>query len=204
MGLGQASESVGIAASVETAKPKRRALLICNGQVPRCNFNLPGVAKDAENLTRVLSNTERMGFDVTRLLDEGLLTVRRAISKACFQSGQEDTLLIYFSGSGFCDENGALHLTVADSDREYLTATCLDTEFFLTQMRQSQCRRFVLVVDSCYSGAFFNNNRGIPDGMVAITSCGPEEMSRDTPEGGPFTQTLIHALTSGKADRNNA
>jgi hypothetical protein len=182
---------------------RRRALLICNGKYKNPNLNLPGVAKDARNLTKVFGDPERLGFEVTCLLDKGLLTVRRAIAQACAESGLDDTLLIYYSGSSGCDHHGSLQMQVADSDRDYPMATCLESEFMLSQMRHSQCRRFLLIVDSCRSGAFFRNNRGIPDGMVALTSCSADEVAADTPEGGAFTQSLLRALAAPITDHNH-
>ena len=175
---------------------RRRALLICNGTIEDLNLRLAGVARDAESLTRILGDKERAGFEVTCLLDQGLLTVRKAIAKACSESGKDDTLLIYYSGSSTCDTHGELLIPVADSDHESLMATCIEPDFILSQMRRSDCRRFVLVIDGCCSGAFFRNNRGIPDGLIALTSCSADEIATDTAEGGAFTQSFIRAITT--------
>lgn len=181
---------------------KRRALLICNGQFQYLRMRLPGVQKDAEHLSHALGDAHRSGFEVTCLLDKGLLDVRKAIAEACAVSEADDTLLIYYSGTSVFD-GGELLLPVADSDPTCLMATSIEAEFILAQMRRSKCRRFVLIVDGCHSGGFFRNNRGIPDGMVAITSCSVDETSIDTPEGGAFTQSLLRALTDPKADRDH-
>jgi hypothetical protein len=66
-------------------------------------------------------------------------------------------------------------------------------------MRRSRCARFVLIIDGCYSGGFFVGNRGVPDGMIAITSCSASELSMDTPEGGAFTQSFIRAMSQSHA-----
>jgi hypothetical protein len=187
----------------EPAPSRRRAVLICNGSFQYMDHRLPGVAKDAEHLTRALEEPVRAGFEVTCLLDKGLLAVRRAIGEACALAGPDDTLLIYYSGTSLLDSQGMLQLPVFDSDPSYLTATCVESEFILAQMRQSRCQRFALIIDGCHSGAFFRNNRGIPDGLVALTSCSADETSMDTPDGGAFTQSLLKALTDPTADRNN-
>lgn len=194
---------------VETAPPprlspesKRRALLICNGKFQYLKMYLPGVEKDAEQLSHALGDAHRSGFEVTCLSDNGLLEVRKAIAEACASSEADDTLLIYYSGTSVFD-GGELLLPVADSDPTCLMATSIEAEFILSQMRRSRCRRFVLIVDGCHSGGFFRNNRGIPDGMVAITSCSVDELSHDTPEGGAFTQSLLRALADPKADRDH-
>ena len=182
---------------------RRRALLICNGSFKYLDLELPGVAKDATNLSRALGDPEQAAFEVTCLLDEGLWAVRKAIAKTCDESGPDDTLLMYYSGTSICDAKGELMMPVADSDGNYMFATCIESDFMLSQMRLSKCRRFVLLIDGCHSGAFFRNNRGIPDGMVALTSCSADEFAVDTAEGGAFTQSLIRALGSPEADADH-
>lgn len=181
---------------------KRRALLIANGKFQFFDHQLPGTEKDAKNLAAALSSPERSGFEVTALVNEGFYAVRLAIARACTSSGPEDTLLFYYSGTSVLDGQGQLMLPVFDSSPDFLNATSIESEFILSQMRQSACQRFVLIIDGCHSGAFFHNNRGIPDGLVAMTSCSPDEFSYDTPDGGAFTQSLLRALTDPAADRD--
>jgi len=181
--------------------PQRRALLICNGTFTERGFpNLPGVKKDFDAMSRVLGDGGIGGFEVTALLDQPLLAVRKAIAMACRQSGADDTLLIYYSGYSFCGDDHSLYLPVADSDQEFPDATAVDAEFVLSQIRQSACHRVVLLVDGCHSGAFFNNNRGIPDGLFAITACAADQFTVGTPEGGAFTRALVEGLEGPATD----
>ena len=180
---------------------RRRALLICNGTFRDLGLpKLEGVRKDYRAMSRVLGDPEIGGFEVTALLDKPLLAVRKAIAVACRETGAEDTLLIYYSGYSFCGSDDSLYLPVADSDKEYPDATAVDAEFILSRIRQSRCRRVVLLVDGCHSGAFFNNNRGIPDGLFAITACAADQMTVDTPKGGAFTRALVEGLESPATD----
>ena len=180
---------------------RRLALLICNGRFPNIpEFQLSGPAKDAELLTTVLSDSETCQFNVTSLVDRGLLEVRREIARICAEATEHDTLLIYYSGNSFPGEDRSLYLLVADSDRDYPHATALDAEFILSQLRGSRCRQILLIVDGCHAGAFFNNNRGIPSGLYAITSCGADELCGDTPQGGAFSLAVCAGLRDAAAD----
>jgi hypothetical protein len=178
----------------------RSALLICNGSFPAISQQLDGPAKDAKLLDTVLSDKERCKFSVLALVDKGLLEVRREIAKICASASKNDTLFIYYSGMGIIGQEGSLHLLVYDSERDYPLATALDAEFILSQLRGSKCRSIVLIIDGCFSGAFFANNRGIPDGLYAITSCGATEYCMDTPEGGAFSIALCAGLRDAAAD----
>jgi hypothetical protein len=183
-------------------KPGQRlALLICNGIFPKIEgFALAGVAKDAKQVEAALSNPETCRFAVRSLVDRGLLEVRREIARICRETTVNDTLLIYYSGGHRKEDDGSLYLLVNDSESEFLGATALDAEFILSQLRGSACRKIVLLVDTCNAGALFNNNRGIPDGLYAITSCGADEVCADTAEGGAFSLALCAGLQSLSAD----
>jgi hypothetical protein len=180
---------------------RRLALVICNGKFSKIpGIQLSGPSKDAILLESILSDPDICRFSVTVLVDRGLLEVRREIARICSEAGEEDTLLIYYSGNGLVGEDGCLYLVVDDSENDYLYATALDAEFILSQLRRSKCRKIVLLVDSCHAGAFFNNNRGIPNGLYAITSCGADEYCSDTPEGGAFTMAVCAGLRHSAAD----
>ena len=183
------------------AEGRRRAIVICNARyddpaLPR----IPGAIADHDAVTRVLQGPAA-GFEVTPLLDEGLLGVRLAIARVCREVEPDDTLLFYYSGGSFVGD-GALHLPVKDSRGDYPAATMLEPEFVLREMRASRCRRIVILVDGCHSGAFFQHNRGIPDGLFAITACGADQITPDTPDGGLFTRAVLEALEGADTDRD--
>jgi hypothetical protein len=156
--------------------------------------------KDAEKFGAALSDPETCNFTVQTLVDRGLLEVRHQIARVCAQARMQDTLLIYYSGTGLRSEGGSLCLLVADSERDYPDATALDSDFILSQLRRSPCKQIVLLIDSCYAGAFFAQNRGVPNGLYAVTSCGADEMCADLEDGGAFTLAMCAALKCGAAD----
>lgn len=184
----------------DAAPARRVALVVCNGSFAKIAWSLPGPAKDAALLERVLADPAVGGFEVTPLVDQGLLDVRREIARVCAQAGPQDTVLIYYSGNGFKGTDGDFYLTVADSEPDFVEATGIEAEYVLSNLRRSKSRKNVLVVDACHAGAFFDRNRGIPDGLYAITSCGADEACGDTPDGGMFTQALVEGLRTAAAD----
>jgi hypothetical protein len=185
--------------------PRRIALLIGNARVRNSDgkgyaLNLPGVDKDLAALGEVLGDREYGGFEIVRRMGPALIEVRREIARVADGLRPEDTLLIYYSGTSTVGRDQLLYLPVSDSDVDFLEATCLDSEYVLSVLRRCNSRRQVLVIDGCHSGAFFVNNRGIPDGFCAITACGADQFSYGDAEGGFFTRLLVEGLRGATAD----
>src|ERR1017187_9072965 len=152
--------SINIANSTESpnrlgsdGSVRRTALLICNGSFSKVpEFQLVGPIKDAKNLGVTLADSEVCQFTVDVLVDKCLVEVRHHIARVCREAGENDTLLIYYSGNGMKGEGGSLCLLVADSEREYPDATALDADFILSELRRSRCRKPVLLIDVCHAG----------------------------------------------------
>ena len=89
-----------------------------------------------------------------------------------------------------------------DSERQYADATCLKSEYILSQFRKSRCRNFILIVDACHSAAFFNNVGGLPKGLVALTSCDEDEQAKETKDGGMFSNIILKGIRSEYIDAN--
>jgi len=185
--------------------PQRIALLIGNARVRNSDgkgyaLALPGIDKDLAGLREVLGDRESGGFEIVSLMGPSLIEVRREIARVADGLRPEDTLLIYYSGTSTLGRDQLLYLPVSDSDVNFLEATCLDSEYVLSVLRRCNSRRQVLLMDGCHSGAFFVNNRGIPDGFCAITACGADQFSYGDAEGGFFTRLLVEGLRGATAD----
>lgn len=186
-------------------EPRRIALLIGNprvgdGRGGASVIETMGIDRDLAAMKEVLGDKEYGGFEIVRLLGPTLIKVRKEIARLASGLAAEDTLLIYYSGTSFVGADRQLYLPVKDSDIDYLTATCLDSEFVLSCLRDCGSRHQVMLIDGCHSGAFFVNNRGIPDGFCAITACGPAELTYCDAQGGFFTRLLVDGLRGAKAD----
>ena len=184
---------------------RRIALLIGNARVRSSDgkgiaLDLPGIDKDLAGLGDVLGDREYGGFEVLSLMGPTLVEVRLAIARAAEGLRPQDTLLIYYTGTSTVGRDQRLYLPVSDSNVEFLEATCLDSEYVLSVLRRCSSRRQVLMMDGCHSGAFFVDNRGIPDGFCAITACGPQELTYGDENGGFFTRLLVEGLRGAAAD----
>ena len=137
------------------------ALVIANNQ-----YTDPGLAQlsapgqDAEDFARVLRSRDIGAFEeVTILLNQPEPVVREAIDGFFSLKKPNDLLLLYFSGHGVRDEQGALYLAVTNTNRDRLRSTGIKSDFIRESMDQSRSRRQVLVLDCCNSGAYAQGSK---------------------------------------------
>jgi hypothetical protein len=181
---------------------KKFALLMGVGEFRELN-NLPGVGRDIENFGELLRDDKVSEFEVRYLVNPELNEGRKAIYEISSKAEAGDIILFYFSGHGTIKDD-TFYLPFSDSELGYIEATCMDSEYILSQFRKSRCETFIIIIDTCYSGAFFNNNRGLPKSLVALTATGDKETAMDTKEGGAFTNIILKGLRSDfiDTDRN--
>ncbi|MFF0000320.1 caspase family protein [Streptomyces avermitilis] len=63
-----------------------------------------------------------------------------------------DLLLVYYAGHGLLDEEGLLHLTLADAEPDNVAYTAVPLEVVKRELSRARARARVLVLDCCFSG----------------------------------------------------
>ncbi|MBC7570449.1 MAG: caspase family protein [Spirosoma sp.] len=164
--------------------------------------SLRGVIKDIEKFNQILSDPTFSKFKVNTLINPALVESRKAISEISLNANENDVVFFYYSGHGLLDNHRSLFLLYRDSESDFKDATCMESEYILSQFRKSKCKNFIIIIDACHSGAFFNNNRGLPNGLVALTACDESQTTYETLEGGIFSNILIKGLKSDYIDAN--
>lgn len=184
-------------------KIRKWALLIGVGEFKETDI-LPvnGVTKNLERFDKILNDRQRSDFEVAALENPTFLDGRKAISKISQNANEEDVVFFYYSGYGKMDADKTLYLLFADSDKHFMDATCIESEYILSQFRKSKCRNFIIVVDCSHSGAFFNSYHRLPKGLSALTACAENELAYEDAHGGIFTRIIIEGLTSDYIDAN--
>ncbi len=138
------------------AESNRHALIIGNSQYRDETLRqLVTPRLDAQTLAHVLQDPAIGDFQVEILLDQESYPLRLAIERFFVRSRPADTLLLYFSGHGVLDDfSRELYLATRDTDREYLNSTSVPSGFIRQMMQKSPADQKILILDSCYSGAF--------------------------------------------------
>ncbi len=203
----------------EDAAGRRRALVVATASYADptlAKLHAPG--QDASDFAAVLEDMELGGFEVETVLDAPADSLRRRVARFCAQGGPHDLALVYLSCHGVLDDRGRLYYATVDTDRELLAATAVPSGWLNEQLEDCRCRRQILVLDCCHSGAFAKGAKGESGlalgerfegrGRVVLTGSRATEYSFEhghvVGDGASsvFTSALVEGLRSGDADRD--
>ena len=192
--------------------------------VATSTYNDPGLrrlrapARDADDLAQVLADPGIGGFAVTTVIDQPAQQIRLAIEDFLAERGTGDLLLVYLSCHGLLDARRRLYFAAADTRKDRLGATGVEAAWVLDQLEHCRARRQVLILDSCFSGAFAHGAKGEADlglrdrflgqgrGRVVLTASAATEYSfegeptGEAEVGSVFTAALVQGLRTGDAD----
>nr|VFK13870.1 MAG: Caspase domain-containing protein [Candidatus Kentron sp. LPFa] len=150
---------------------EKHALLIGVSQYSASDLSpLPAAVADARALRRVLRHPKMGGFtdaNVTLLENPDRQAMETAIEELFSGRNKDDLALLYFSGHGLKDDAGRLYLATGSTRKhpngELVRASAVSASAVHENMQRSRARRQVVILDSCYSGAF-------PDRNIALIS----------------------------------
>ncbi|MBN3896263.1 MAG: ABC transporter substrate-binding protein [Nostoc sp. NOS(2021)] len=182
---------------------------------------LPAATKDVEAMQRVLLHPEIGGFDdVTLLINPQQHVMQEAIEILFDGRQKDDLLLLFFSGHGIKDESGKLYFAARNTRKNdkgvLVKATTVPANFVHEVMSNSRCKREVVILDCCFSGAFAEGLLARDDGFVDVknqlggegravltsstsTQLSFEEQGADT---STYTRYIVEGLENGAADRD--
>jgi hypothetical protein len=179
-------------------------------------------ARDAADLARVLADPGIGGFTVNTVIDQPAQQIRLAVEDFLAERGTGDLLLVYLSCHGLLDARRRLYFAASDTRKDRLGATGVESAWVLDQLEHCRARRQVLILDSCFSGAFAHGAKGEADlglrdrflgqgrGRVVLTASTATEYSFEgdptgaaAPVGSVFTAALVQGLRTGEADTDH-
>lgn len=146
--------------------------------------------------------------------------IEESLGNMLSESKEEDLVFIYFSGHGKLDKSNKLCLAVRKTKIKNLVATSIHIDNIKNMIHNSNCKRIVLIIDSCYSGAAgpitLKSEAEQPElagslkpisgeGRIVIAASQPLQKSGESEdmEHGIFTHYLLKGLKDGEADDGN-
>ncbi|WP_416212117.1 caspase, EACC1-associated type [Nostoc sp. ChiVER01] len=184
---------------------------------------LPSAVRDVKAVYEVLLNPEMGGFaasDIKLLKNPERQVVEIAIETLFSGRHKDDLLLLYFSGHGIKDDRGRLYLATRNTSKtpqgELIRSTSVSASFIHDRMSESRSRRQVVILDSCFSGAFAEGMSAKDDGTIDIreqlggegravlTSSTSTQYSfeQEGQDLSIYTRFLVEGIKSGEADRD--
>ncbi len=198
---------------------KKLALLIGVSEYKPGLAQLPAALADIAALERVLKDPEMGGFDEVRPLpNPDVQKMRLEIGRLFSRAGKDDSLvMLFFSGHGIKCDAGTLYFAAADTERAEFRFTALESGFVHNVMNNCRCKRQVIILDCCFSGAFDPSLQAKDDGSVdlrtqlgaqgrvVLTSSSSTEYSFEQPgaNGQPgaslsiYTRYLVEGIETG-------
>lgn len=172
--------------------------------------NLHNAVRDVDYLIEVL--TRRYQFEkksVTRIINEEatLGNISREFYRLVKEARPEDEVLVYFSGHGAYDQDIKRGYWIPYDGKLGETHTLFSNGTLVDFVSSIGSRHVMLIVDSCFSGAFFGGVRKftLPERLASIpsrwvlTSGRNEVVSDGAPgENSPFAESLIYHLNANK------
>lgn len=199
---------------------KRRAILVANQHFEHLE-SLQCPIQDAHALAEVLRDRSRGAFeDVELEEDRESQHVRRALFGVLRRANRDDLVLIYYAGHGKLDRQGLLYLATRETDEDLLLVDSVPVAALRDWIGNSRCRRIVVVLDCCYSGAAGAQFRGgdperalgslaaegrheqAGEGIFVLSACRRSELAEERAESGHgvFTEAILEGIRTGEAD----
>jgi formylglycine-generating enzyme required for sulfatase activity len=199
------------------------ALLIGVSEYETGLDGLPSAVNDVTAMRQVLANPEMGEFvdaAVNVLQNPSRQVMEDAIYHLFANRQKDDLVLLYFSGHGVVDDGGefyfASRFTRKDQGR-LVPTTAVAARSVRDWMEQSKSQCKVIILDSCFSGAFAKGVKAKDSGSVnperflggkgtAILTASTSTQYALTQEGfdlSVYTHYLVEGIRTGGADRDD-
>lgn len=197
----------------------RYALLLSSAKYADPSLtHLASPTADVDGLKTVLADPQLGGFEVK--VSENLTygAMGECIGDFLAEREREDTILLYFSGHGLLSADGELYFAASNTRLSRLEDTGLGAERLARQIGRCRAKKILLILDSCFSGAFPGSiAKGAVDvnfgelqgaGTIVLTASNSTEYAyegkgaadRNALGTSVFTQAAIMGLQTGDAD----
>ncbi len=182
---------------------------------------LPAAVKDLDAMQEVLLHPEIGNFAASNIIllkNPNRQVMEESIEMLFANRHKDDLLLLFFSGHGIKDDTGRLYLGTSQTRKtlqgDLVRSSAVAANFVHENMSRSRSKRQVVILDSCFSGAFADGLAAKDDGTVDIrTQLGGEgravltsssstqySFEQEGEELSLYTRFLIEGMKTGEAD----
>lgn len=174
--------------------------------------DLPNATNDLDDVVKILTDRYDFDFQDVYLLKNANATRKKIVNSlheftSQSKLGEDDSLLIYFSGHGFLDENKDGYWVPSESEKDDIDSF-IPNSTIQAKIKSMKCRHVLLVSDSCFSGSLLAEGERMDstESLVAdelemkksrwIFSSGgrDEKVSDGFGKNSPFAEAIISEL----------
>ena len=191
--------------SPTTASAQKRIALVIGNSNYTQSSPLPNPVNDANLMARTL---EAAGFEVTKLLDADLRTMKKALIKfGRTLRKKTEAGLFYYAGHGIQvgGENFLIPVNASIADEDEIELEGIKLNSFLRVMRSSAASVNIVVLDACrnnpFARSFRSASRGLapvdaPKGTYIAYATAPGDVAADGDgDNSPYTKALAAAMS---------
>ncbi len=193
----------------EAETPRRVAFVVGNSEYR----NITALANPRRDAQAIAGALERVGFEVTKVIDGDQQTITRALSDFTERSRGSDIVLFFFAGHGvqINGENYLLPVSIETTDPEAILEQSLSLNQLRNQLRAADPGLAIVILDSCRDNPFgplatinaaetaapLVFGKGLAQtqgaaGMLIAYATQPGELAYDgTGTHSPFTESLL-------------
>lgn len=136
---------------------------------------LPAAVKDLDAMKEVLLHPDMGEFaesDIVLLKNPKRQEMEEEIEALFANRHRDDLVLLFFSGHGIKDDAGRLYLATSTTRKtlqgDLVRSSAVSANLVHENMSRSRSKRQVVILDSCFSGAFAEGLLAKDDGTVDI------------------------------------
>jgi tetratricopeptide (TPR) repeat protein len=171
--------------------------------------------QDMQALSGVLRDSTIGDYEVTPLANPDQGEAQQALDEFFHGRRPAATLLVYLSGHGIRDANGAFFFSTVETDESKPKSTAVSGSFLRAHMNDCRAGTIILLVDCCHSGAILPQLEGIKgtaqpsdwgrrgrQGRAILTATRAAEGASQGPDRrlSVFTEGVVDGLATGRAD----
>ena len=181
-------------------------------------------------MSAILRDPEYGGFEVSEVLDKSKSEIEEALDHFLSERLPEETLVVYLSCHGLQTKRGELYFAAANTNIAAIPATALEARWLTDRLDECRARRQVVILDTCFSGAFIGSKGDGGTGLEGwLSGTDPGDIYRDgrgravltasraterafeddraaasgKPVRSVFSRALIEGLRTGDADTDH-
>lgn len=182
---------------------------------------LPAAVKDLDAMKEVLLHPDMGGFaesDIVLLKNPNRQEMEESIETLFANRHKDDLVVLFFSGHGIKDDSGRLYLVASKTRitaQGLVRSSAVASNLVHENMSRSRSKRQVVILDSCFSGAFAEGLAAKDvgttidirtqlggEGRAVLTSSSSYQFSFEQKgeELSLYTRFLVEGIKTGEAD----